>query len=211
MNRNSTVLIMFAMFAVVLAAISCSKSGGPASSMLSSASAPRMSPDANDYTKPYLTDDKMQKFLTSMQEEHNPLELVFKKGGQVQNPMDLASRLEEFNSYARKYGFADYQDYTIVWGRIMAGEMQMVAADMVKGSTQMFQKTIDDAQADLKKPNLTPEQKKFDEDQIAGAQQTLSELSKTDSKSALNDSDMALVKKYKDQLDAAEKKFDKKQ
>jgi hypothetical protein len=172
-------------------------------------SATRASSDSavNDYTKPYLTDDKIGKFIDSMKEEHNPFELIFKQGGGLQNPMDLASRMEEFNSFARRYGFRDYQDYTAVWGRIMAGEMQIWGAEMMKESSKTFEKMISDAQADLQKPNLSPEQRKLDEDQIANAQKAIADLNKSDSKSALNEADLALVRKYKDQIDAAEKKY----
>ncbi len=185
---------------------SCNKQPSGSSSMFSSSTRAADSA-ANDYTKPYLTDDKMGKFLSSMKEEHNPFELIFKKGGQMQNPIDLASRMEEFNSFARRYGFQDYQDYTAVWGRILTGEMQLWAADMKTESAKSFEKIISDAQADLKKPNLTPDQRKMDEEQIANAQKTVDDLNKSDSSSGLNDADLTLVKKYKDQIDAAEKKY----
>jgi len=153
---------------------------------------------ASDYTKPYLTDDKMQRFITSMKEEHNPLELMFKPGGQVQNPANLNERIEEFNSFARKYGFLDYQDYMGVWGRITAGEMQSFGE-------QSFRSMISGAQAELKKPDLAPEMRKVYEDQITTAQKSLDDMNKQSS--SVNAADMELINKYKDQIDAAEKKY----
>jgi len=35
----------------------------------------------NDYMKPYLTDEKMVKFIESLQEDVNPFEVLFKQGG----------------------------------------------------------------------------------------------------------------------------------
>jgi len=186
---------------------SCQGKPNAPAGLLSSPATRAQQSAANDYTKPYLTDEKMQKFITSMQEEHNPLALIFKKGGQMQNPLDLASRLEEFNAFARKYGFDDYQDYSAVWGRIMAGEMQLWAADMKKDSAKMFEKMMADAQEDLKKPGLTPERQKMDEQQIASSQKAFDDMNNNDSKSAVNAADLELVKKYKDQIDAAEKKY----
>ena len=153
---------------------------------------------ANDYSKPYLTDEKMQQFLASMKEEHNPLELMFKPGGQAQNPAALGDRIAEFNSFARKYGFQGYQDYTGVWGRITVGEMQIWGA-------KTFEDMISGAQAELKKPDLAPEMRKIYEDQITTAQKGLDDMNKKSS--SLNADDMGLVKKYKDQIDAAEKKY----
>jgi len=155
---------------------------------------------ANDYSKPYLSDDKMQQFLASMKEEHNPLELVFKQGGQMQNPATMGERIDEFNAFARKYGFQDYQDYTAVWGRIMAGQMEIFGE-------QTFRDMISGAQAELKKPDLAPEMRKVYEDQVATAQQSLDKMNNGSSSSSLNAADMELVKKYKDQIEAAQKKY----
>jgi hypothetical protein len=187
---------------------SCKSNQPSASSGMFSSPAARTTSEsaANDYTKPYLTDEKMAKLLASMKEEHNPFEFIFKDNSPA-NLLTMGSRLEEFNSFARKYGFQDYQDYTAVWGRVMAGEIQLWGEQMMKESTKTFQKTIDDAQVDLKKPNLSPEQRKFDEEQIAGAQKTIDDMNQSNDKSGLNAEDLELVKKYKDQVDEAQKKY----
>jgi hypothetical protein len=178
----------------------CQSSHTSGASAMSSSSARNAQSAATDYSQPYLTDEKMQQFLASMKEEHNPLELIFKPGGAMQNPASLGARMDEFNSFAHKYGFQDYQDYTAVWGRIMAGEMQL-------WGMETFEQMISGAQAELKKPDLAPEMRKVYEDQIATAQKSLDDMKKPGSKSAVNDADLALVKKYKDQIDEAEKKY----
>jgi hypothetical protein len=201
-------IISFSVFLLLLAGVfTTSCTGKPSGSSGMFSSPVQANAAANDYTKPYLTDEKMTQFLASMKEERNPFEVIFKEGGGMRNPVDFAGRLEEFNSFAHKYGFQDYQDYSAVWGRIMAGQMQIWGADMVKDSVQSFQKMATDAQADLKKPNLSPEMRKMDEDQIANAQKTIDDLNQSNSKSALNAADMELVKKYKDQIEQAQKKY----
>ena len=110
----------------------------------------------------------------------------------------MAGRIDEFNSFARKYGFQDYQDYTGVWGRITVGEMQIWGA-------KTFEDMISGAQAELKKPDLAPEMRKVYEDQITTAQKGLDDMNKKSS--SLNAADMELIKKYKDQIDAAQKKY----
>ena len=182
----------------LLFAMSCQSSKPTSSSAVPSLPATRAASAANDFSKPYLTDDKMQKFLASMQEEHNPLELIFKPGGQAQNPASMNERIDEFNSFAHKYGFQDYQDYTSVWSRITAGEMQLWGA-------KTFEDMISGAQAELKKPDLAPEMRKVYEDQITSSQKALDDLNKKST--SVNPADMELVKKYKDQIDAARKKY----
>ena len=206
-TRNLT-LAGFSVLLICCAMTSC-QSSQPNRSAGMFSSAPKASANsaANDYTKPYLTDEKMQKFIASMKEEHNPLELVFKQGGQMQNPVTLGERLDEFNSFARRYGFQDYQDYSAVWGRILAGEMQLWAADMMQESKKSLEAMIANTQAELKKPNLTPEMRKLDEEQIASTQKALDDMNKNSGKETVNAADMELVKKYKDQIDAAEKKY----
>ena len=181
----------------LLFAMSC-QGGKPTSSAAVSPLPATRTSAATDYTKPYLSDDKMQKFLASMQEEHNPLELIFQPGGQAQNPASMNDRIGEFNSFAHKYGFQDYQDYTSVWNRITAGEMQLLGA-------KTFEDMISGAQAELKKPDLAPEMRKVYEDEITSSQKSLDDLNKKST--SVNAADMELVKKYKDQIDAARKRY----
>lgn len=187
---------------LVLLAASC-QSNKPAvtAGMFSPSTTTGPAAAARDYSKPYLTEDKMQKFLASTKEEHNPLELIFKPGGQMQSPASMGARIDEFNSFARKYGFQDYQDYTAVWGRIVAGQMQIAGQEMFEGM-------IRGAQAELKKPDLAPEMRKVYEDQIATAQKNIDNMNNNPSRSALNSNDIGLVKKYKAQIEAAQKKYD---
>ncbi len=192
-----SLLLLSLLLLSLLFAMSCQSSKAPSSSAVSSLPATRAS-TANDYTKPYLTDDKMQKFLASMQEEHNPLELIFQSGGHAQDPASMKERIDEFNSFAHKYGFQDYQDYTSVWNRITAGQMQLSGA-------KTFEDMISGAQAELKKRDLAPEMRKVYEDEIASSQKSLDDLNTKNT--SVNATDMELVKKYKDQIDAARKKY----
>ena len=200
MKTPIVVISIVLLFLAVLITTSCQSKPAPSAGMLSSPATRAALNVANDYSKPYLTDEKMQQFLASMKEEHNPLELVFKQGGGMQDPSSMAGRIDEFNSFARKYGFQDYQDYTAVWGRIMAGQMEIFGE-------QTFRDMISGAQAELKKPDLAPEMRKVYEDQVATAQQSLDKMNNGSSSSSLNAADMELVKKYKDQIEAAQKKY----
>jgi hypothetical protein len=160
----------------------------------------------NDYTKPYLTDEKMTQFIASLKEEMNPFDAVL-KGGQTQSLADLKDKLDEYNAFAKKYGFTDYADYMAVWGRITVGEMMQAAEEMKKSGVEWMQKSIASAQENLKKPDLSPEMKKMYEEQLASSQKSLEDMQKPDesSGSTLNAQDLALVVKYKAQIEAATK------
>lgn len=161
----------------------------------------------NDYTKSYLTEAKMQKFLESMKEEVNPFDVVF-KGGQGGSLMDLQDKLEQYNSFAKKYGFNDYADYMAVWGRITVGEMEIAAKEMTKSGIEMMQNSIKSAEENLKKPDLSPEMKSMYEEQLKSSQQSLQDMMKPDTSSnSLNADDLALVVKYKPQIDEITKKL----
>lgn len=184
-----------------LVCASCGKKEGSSSVSQSQKPLPQgtVSTDLrSDYSKPYLTDEKMSKFIDSMKEEHNPFEVVFKEGGQMRGVGQIQAKVDEFNSFARKYGYHDYEDYTAVWGRIVVGEMQLLA-------DETFRKGISDAEAELKKPNLDPEMRKAYEAQIESYKEGL----ENSGQSKLNDADLALIKKYQPQLDEAEKKYRK--
>lgn len=72
----------------------------------------------------------------------------------------------------------------------------------------MFEGMISGAQAELKKPDLAPEMRKVYEDQIATAQKNIDNTNNNPSRSGLNSTDIGLVKKYKAQIEAAQKKYD---
>lgn len=161
----------------------------------------------NDYSKPYLTDEKMQKFIESLKEEINPFDVIF-KGGQGGSLMDLKDKLAEYNAYAKKYGFADYADYMAVWGRITVGQLEMAAQDMTKSTVKMMEDSIKSAEENLKKPDLSPEMKSIYEEQIKSGQKSIEDMQKPDtSGKQLNADDMALILKYKAQIDEATKKL----
>ena len=159
-----------------------------------------------DYSKPYLTDAKMTNLIQSMNEEHNPFEVIFKSGGQINTLADMQARMAELNAFARKYGFQDYEDYVDVWGRVLVGETQLWAADMKQNMQKMTRDSIDNAKKQLQDPNLNPDMRKIYEQQVASGEKSLADLEKPD-KNALNDSDLALVKKYQPQLQDASKKY----
>ncbi len=162
----------------------------------------------NDYTKPYLTEAKMTKFIESLQEDVNPFEVLF-KGGQMMNMSDFEKRAKEYNGFAQKYGFADFADYMAVWGRIMVGDMTIASENMSKDMIKGMEETIRNAEESLKKPGLSAEMRTMYEDQIKSSKTSIEEMSKPDDTSGLNAEDLALVAKYKAQIDEAIKKYQK--
>jgi len=165
---------------------------------------------AQDYTQPYLTDERMKNFIASMKEEHNPFEMVFKEGGQMRSLSDLRERMEEYNEFARKYGFKDYEDYITVWGRITVGEIMLFAEESQKSTVKSFEDSIKNAEEELKKPDIAPEMKKMYEEQISSYKESLEEMKSGKEQESLNAADLELVKKYKAEIEAASQKYKQK-
>lgn len=163
----------------------------------------------NDYTKPYLTDEKMAKFIESMKEDVNPFEVLF-KGGQMMDMRDIEKRAQEYNGFAQKYGFADFGDYMAVWGRIMVGDMMIASEKMTKDMIKGMEDSIRIAEENLKKPDLNAEMRTIYEEQIKNAKTSIEDMNKPSDTSGLNAEDLALVAKYKAQLDEATQKYTKK-
>ena len=202
MKLRTTIATLAAGLAVFgLAA--CGKKEGARPAASSEGAAPAAVPAKNPYAQAALTDEKMTKFIDSMKEEKNPLEFVFKQGGGMRSTMDMKAKEVEFNAYARKYGFRDYTEYIDTWGRIMVGQMQEGAAEMFKSVAEMNRKQIAEAEAKLKEPGLTAEQKQTYTEQIETANKSLADMAKTNENS-LNEADLALVKKYGPQLKEAQ-------
>lgn len=160
----------------------------------------------NDYAKPFLTDEKMTRFIESLQEDVNPFEVLF-KGGQMMNMSDIAKRAQEYNGFAQKYGFADFGDYMAVWGRIMVGDMMIASEKMKKDMIKGMEESIRNGEENLKKPDLSADMRAIYEEQVKGAKASIEEFQKPDEAPGLNAEDLALVAKYKAQIDEATKKF----
>ena len=192
---------------VSIAGTGCGKKESPRPAPSgSSPSAANPAPKARDsYSVPALSDEKMAKFLASMQEEKNPLEFVFKPGGGMRNLAEMKVKETEFNAYAHKYGFQDVNEYIDTWGRITVGQMQIGAAKMFQSMAASTEKSIQHAQEQLKKPDLSAEQRQMYTEQIELGRKSLADLTKTGVNS-LNAPDLALVEKYTPQIEATQKK-----
>ncbi len=150
----------------------------------------------------------MTKFIESLQEEVNPFEVLF-KGGQMMNMSDIEKRTQEYNGFAHKYGFADFGDYMAVWGRIMVGDMTIAGEKMKKDMVKGMEDSIKSAEEQLKNPDLNAEMRAIYEEQIKSSKTSIEEFNKPDDTSGLNAADLALVAKYKAQIDEAIKKYKK--
>jgi hypothetical protein len=207
------VLIALAIMALVMS-FACGKKSGAekafsAAKQTAEALVPSNANAQNDYTKPFLTDEKMIKFIESLQEDVNPFEVLFKEGGMMRAESDIVAKAKEFDRFAQKYGFANYADYMAVWGRIMVGDMMVAGEEMKKNTIKGMEESIRNAEENLKKPDLTPDMRSIYEEQIKGARASIEEFQKPDDTSGLNAADLALVAKYKAQIDEATKKFKK--
>ncbi|HEX2694705.1 MAG TPA: hypothetical protein VHP61_03050 [Acidobacteriota bacterium] len=212
-NSGRGVLIVSAVMALVVSFACGKKSGAEKAFSVAKQTAEALAPSnangQNDYTKPYLTDEKMTRFIESLQEDVNPFEVLFKGGSMMRAESDIVAKAKEFDRFAQKYGFENYGDYMAVWGRIMVGDMMVASEQMKKDTIKMMEETIRTAEESLKKPDLSPEMRTMFEEQIKSSKASIEEFQKPDETSGLNAADLALVAKYKAQIDEATKKFKK--
>ena len=208
--------IVFAL--LVLGAASCGKKQEPDASKAAGSAAGQpagqlaAAAPKQDFSKPYLTDDNVQRFIASMKEARNPFGFIFKDRGEVRDLSDLKARVEELNAFARKHGFKDYEDYITVSARITMAMMLQATDAMTKGITDMTKgmhdQMLKQAEEALKQPNLDPEMRKMYQEQVESSKKALAEAGKETggieaarNEGVLNDADLAIIKKHKAQLD----------
>ena len=168
---------------------SCGKEGGSGSGAAGGGSGSTASAPEADLTKPYLTDAKVQGVLKVIQEKPE----FWKEYAKGWNPLTVKGKMAELDAYAKKQGFADFQDYVNSSTRVMTG-LGVVA--MEKAQVDMA-KAFEKAQADA-----DPETKKMLEEQAKAMQG----ISGTADAPKLNDADRKLVEKYWSQFEAANKR-----
>jgi hypothetical protein len=199
--------------ALLLLAVACNKKEAPPSAAAAneSASTPVAARTAGsgdpirDYKVPFLTDERMEKFLASLQEPKNPFEILFKAGGMMRSSQ-LKDKVADLNAYATRYGFKGYEEYMAVWGRITVAEISQVAVGMKKGVIEMITRMKNGNEEKLRNPNLTPEERKDLQEQVADNIKSLAEMQKP-SDSGISEADMAVYLKYKEPIDQAVKKI----
>lgn len=180
--------------------------GGTTAAPAAPASVPGGGDPTRDYKLAYLDDAKMAQFINSLQEPVNPFEMVLKGGGMKFS--SIQKEAEKLNAYAQRFGFKGYEDYMAVWGRITVAEMTVAAQGMKKGAIDMIARMKQNAEEQLKRSDLSPEERQSYEQQAADNAKSLEEMQKPD-ESSMNAQDLALYMKYKEQIEAAVKKFKK--
>jgi hypothetical protein len=160
----------------------------------------------HDYTKPYLTDKKIQNLLAALKDNDNPLKSVLDAAGSRTGFSGVKKTIAELDGVAKKYGFEGYEDYMAVWGRVTVAQMQTWGEQIQKDSAEFFKKNIASAEEALKKTDLSPEMRQMYEEQVKGSREALEEAQKEKKvEDAISAADMALVKKYQAELAEATK------
>jgi hypothetical protein len=174
--------------AVCLFLVSCGKSGGD-SGTSGGRDGSTASEAQADFTKPYLTETKVEGVLKVMKDDPT----FWKEYSKGWNPLTVKSKMADLDAHAKKLGFSDFQDYansvTRVWTGMGLIAMQKAQAEALKS----FEKVPADA---------TPEMKKMMEDQKKAMQESMAEMNDGQK---LNEADRKLIEKYSSQLEAAAK------
>jgi hypothetical protein len=116
----------------------------------------------------------------------------------------VKEKLEEFNAFARKHGFRDFDEYSAVWGRVFVGRMQLAAEASRRRMLESTERSLREAEEQLRQPGLSPEMKEVYESQVQANRELLERLRRPDP-SSLNEADLALVRKFLPEIEAAEK------
>lgn len=164
-------------------------------------------PSAPKYDKPALTEAKIQSYIKSANDGHNMFEAAGAAMGALNGSgsiTDMKSIADEQEAVAKKYGFASYADYMDTAGRIMLGETQLGAAEMMQAAHDMQVQSIASIEKQLADPALAADTKAELTESLADAKKSLADLD-AGGKDQLNATDLALVKKFKVDIEAAEK------
>jgi hypothetical protein len=153
-------------------------------------------PSDAKYAKKDLSEDKIQRFIKSLGEGKNMF-------APPMGSLDEANKfMAEQEAFAKKYGFKDGPDYMETTGRIDLGLMMVAMADQTAAMRASVVKSIADSEAALAAPNTPADTKAELTETIADAKKHLAEMD-AEAKS-FNAEDLALIAKFKDQIQAAE-------
>ena len=210
---------------LLVTAAGCKKSDKPGDKQVTAAptgSAPAAAPSPanpeaageaesgeSDYSKPALTEAKVQGYIKAMKDGHNPFAVVGAAAGMMNGTESIANAqavVDEQEAIAKKYGFASSEDYMETAGRIMVGQVQLGAAASMDQIRDMTVKTIADYEKQLSDPSLSAEMKTSLSESLAESKKALAEMDAgAKDGNQLNAADLELVKKFKTEIEAADK------
>lgn len=191
--------------AMGLLLVSCTKSTDEGSSAGGSPGGAGSEDPLEDYSKPYLTEAKVTRLLDSMKDEDG-FARIAEKLSQPVGWRGVMGQAKELDAFARRYEFKDFQEYVAVWGRVWMGWGQEIGGQAMNEGRAYLSKSIEEAEAALKKPDLTPEMREMYEAQIAAAKEAIDDMEAQKSdQDALSEKDMAIVRKLRPQIEAAMK------
>jgi hypothetical protein len=83
-----------------------------------------------DFVEPYLTEDLLVRFVESLREPESPLESVLQEAAANDEKLTLAALQPEIwradlETFARRHGFSDYDQFLAVWRRAAVGRLQL--------------------------------------------------------------------------------------
>lgn len=209
--------LFIACVSIAILSAACGKSGDSSSTSSdndegSNSGSSSSSPGSNDpkkpwddMSKPYLSDKKLGDFIESLKDANGPFDAVMK--GKV-TAFNAGARLDEFESAAKKHGFASGEEYLGAWTRIGAARSLIMQEEANQSMITMQEESIKSAQEALKNPEVTPEMRQNFEDRIKGANESLKELKKP-REAGGNAKDIETFKKHQAEFDEAMKKWSK--
>ena len=150
-----------------------------------------------DFSKPWLNEKRMKGMIESLKEKGNPFEIF--ASGSVFNP---GGRLNEFNAFARKHGFADAEEYVGAWGRTFGTWMLMSQEDAKVAAAKGYDIQIETLEKELKKPDLAPETRKAYEESLKQVKDAKAESLKPSEETCTKE-DMDVMRKHSAEFVAA--------
>lgn len=153
-----------------------------------------------DFSKPYLTEERMGNFMNSIKERQTPFGILAEGG--TMGALNPGIRLDEMNAFARKHKFADAEEYIGAWGRVFATWMTVKMEESNKAAISTSETVLKTLEDELKKPDLDPEMRKALEEQVKNSREQIEELKKPQ-ENEINKQDLEVMRKHAKEYEEA--------
>jgi hypothetical protein len=121
------------------------------------------------------------------------------------SPAKIQAAMDEQEAFVKKYGFTGFADYMDLVGRVMLGETELMAAEGAGKMRESLVKMIEDSEKSIADPKTPAETRASVTEMINETKKQLAELDAEAKHGELNAADLALVKKFRGELEVAEK------
>lgn len=149
-----------------------------------------------------LDEPTLERFLRSMKPPAPAVAFLFLDLDSAAGARKIAD-IEASDAHAQAFGFRDFSEYVMIWGRIARGRIAVLSEEFDRKSLELLESHIRTSEKELNRPDLPEDLRKEHQQLVADTRKAIAELKAKPAPSNVPPEDLALVRTHFQRVQAA--------